>query len=93
MDKGALGNRRIKVEAVHISNSAGIPDSMTGDGIWEGGQYIWSLCKDVKVGQYTIRTIPLEIQLESNLRRKREDRSQAILEALFKLGYDHELIE
>ncbi|WP_339319603.1 hypothetical protein [Paenibacillus sp. FSL R10-2734] len=82
-----------KVEVVHISNSAGIPDSMEGDGIWEGGQYIWNHFKNVTIGQYTIPTVPLEIQLESNLRRKRSDRTQAIIIALQKYGYDKELIE
>ncbi|MEK3942361.1 MULTISPECIES: hypothetical protein [Paenibacillus] len=82
-----------KVEVVHISNSAGIPDSMDGDGIWEGGQFIWSHFKNVEIGPYTIPTVPLEIQLESNLRRKRSDRTQAIIAALQKNSYDKELIE
>lgn len=82
-----------KVEVVHISNSAGIPDSMEGDGIWEGGQFIWNLFKNVTIGRYTIPTVPLEIQLESNLRRQRSDRTQAIITALQKYGYDQELIE
>ncbi|TLS37080.1 hypothetical protein [Pseudalkalibacillus caeni] len=80
------------VEVVHISNAAGIPDSLTGDGIWEGGQYIWSHFKEVKAGEYTIPAVPLEIQLESNLRRKRGDRVEAILNALKTNGYDRELI-
>jgi hypothetical protein len=82
-----------KVEVVHISNSAGIPDSMDGDGIWEGGRFIWNHCKNVTIGRYTIPTVPLEIQLESNLRRQRSDRTQAIITALQKYGYDQELIE
>ena len=82
-----------KVEVVHISNSAGIPDSMDGDGIWEGGQFIWNHFRNVTIGRYTIPTVPLEIQLESNLRRQRSDRTQAIITALQKYGYDQELIE
>ncbi|MEK5436124.1 hypothetical protein BSK65_12815 [Paenibacillus odorifer] len=82
-----------KVEVVHISNSVGIPDSMDGDGIWEGGQFIWNHFRNVTIGRYTIPTVPLEIQLESNLRRQRSDRTQAIITALQKYGYDHELIE
>lgn len=81
-----------EVEVVHISNSAGIPDSLTGDGIWEGGQYIWSHFKNVKMGKYMIPAVPLEIQLESNLRRKREDRAQSILNTLMINGYNDELI-
>lgn len=82
-----------KVEVVHISNSAGIPDSMDGEGIWEGGQFIWNHFRNVTIGRYTIPTVPLEIQLESNLRRQRSDRTQAIITALQKYGYDQELIE
>lgn len=81
------------VEAVHISNSAGIPDSMEGDGIWEGGQYIWSLCNKVQLGDFTMAAVPLEIQLESNLRRKRKDRVQSIIHAMQQGGYDKELVE
>ncbi|WP_175615477.1 hypothetical protein [Piscibacillus halophilus] len=60
-----------KVEVIHITNSAGIPDNLTGDGIWEGGKYIWDYYKNVTFREYTIPVVPLEIQLESNLRRKR----------------------
>ncbi|GAA0342338.1 hypothetical protein GCM10008967_35920 [Bacillus carboniphilus] len=81
-----------EVEVVHISDSAGIPDNQTGDGIWEGGQYIWELAKQVKVGEYSIPTVPLEIQLESNLRRKRQDRADAILKKLKNDGFDAELL-
>jgi hypothetical protein len=91
--KGSWIINGFKVEVVHISNSAGIPDSMDGDGIWEGGRFIWNHCKNVTIGRYTIPTVPLEIQLESNLRRQRSDRTQAIITALQKYGYDQELIE
>lgn len=81
------------VEVVHISNSAGIPDSTTGDGIWEGGQYIWSHSKQVKFGDYSIPVVPLEIQLESNLRRNRQDRVDSIITKLNETGHDKKLIE
>ncbi len=81
------------VEVVHISNPVGIPDSMTGDGMWEGGQYIWNHAKNVKIGEYIISTVPLEIQLESNLRRKRQERIDSILTTLKNYGYDKELIK
>ncbi|MBS4220040.1 hypothetical protein KHA96_17140 [Bacillus sp. FJAT-49711] len=91
--KGRWNMNGFNVEVVHISDSAGIPDSLTGDGIWEGGQYIWSHFKNVRFGEYTIPTIPLEIQLESNLRRKRQDRVDSILDTIIKNGYDEGLIE
>lgn len=81
------------VEVVHIANSAGIPDSVTGDGIWEGGKYIWSHFKNIKFGEYIIPTVPLEIQLESNLRRKRQDRITSIFEAMMENGYDEKLLK
>lgn len=91
--KGRWNVDGFKVEVVHISDSAGIPDSLTGDGIWEGGKYIWSYCKNVKFGEYTIPTIPLEIQLESNIRRKRQERIDSILNTIIKNGCDEELIK
>ncbi|ULL19098.1 hypothetical protein DVH26_34505 [Paenibacillus sp. H1-7] len=91
--KGRWNIDGFQVEAVHISNSAGIPDSLQGDGIWEGGQFIWSLYKNVNAGPCTVAVVPLEIQLESNLRRKRTDRIHSIMEALGQSGYSQELIE
>ncbi|HWO78211.1 MAG TPA: hypothetical protein VNM69_20280 [Bacillus sp. (in: firmicutes)] len=82
----------VDVEVVHISNPAGIPDSTAGDGIWEGGKYIWDLSKHVKFGNYSIPVVPLEIQLESNFRRNRHDRAEAILATLKDKGYSDELI-
>jgi len=81
-----------QVELVHISNSAGIPDSDQGDGIWEGGKYIWELAKYVEFEGREIPVVPLEIQLESNIRRKRQDRVDAIVQALLAHGWDKELL-
>jgi hypothetical protein len=80
------------VEVVQISNSAGIPDSTTGEGIWEGGQYIWQYAKFAKFEDFVIPVVPLEIQLESNMRRDREERVQSILNTLQRNGYDNSLI-
>ncbi|MCS7460327.1 hypothetical protein N0M98_09245 [Paenibacillus doosanensis] len=91
--KGRWRIEDFKVEVVQISNSAGIPDSLDGDGIWEGGRFIWSHCRNVTFGRHTVPTVPLEIQLESNLRRKRADRVQSILAALKQYGYDEKLIQ
>lgn len=80
------------MEVVQISNSAGIPDSLDDQGIWEGGKYIWDYKKNVEFENYVVPVVPLEIQLESNIRRKREDRADAILQALLKHGYDQPLL-
>lgn len=80
------------LEVVHISDSGGIPDSVDGDGIWEGGRYIWPYAKQLSFFGYTVPVVPLEIQLESNLRRSREDRARKIAEALKKYGCDEALL-
>ncbi|MEO2077036.1 MAG: hypothetical protein ABGX20_16835 [Bacillus sp. (in: firmicutes)] len=90
--KGRWKIEGVDVEVVNISNSAGIPDSQTGNGIWEGGKYIWDLYKNVPFGPYTIRTVPLEIQLESNYRRQRQERIDAIIKAMQTYGYNEELL-
>ncbi|WP_342422077.1 hypothetical protein [Paenibacillus sp. FSL E2-0178] len=81
------------VEAVHISDSAGIPDSEDGAGIWEGGQSIWSYAKQVPFDGYTVPVVPLEIQLESNIRRNRMDRAEAILRVFKDRGYNETLLQ
>lgn len=82
-----------EVEAVHIMNSAGIPDSKDGEGIWEGGQYIWELAKPITLNDFTFQTVPLEIQIESNLHRERTDRVAAIIQALNRNGINHVLLK
>jgi hypothetical protein len=91
--KGKWEIDAFQLEVVQISNSAGIPDSIAGDGIWEGGQYIWEYSREVEFADYRIPVVPLEIQLESNLRRNREDRTRSIIAAMKKHGYDKELLE
>jgi NAD-dependent SIR2 family protein deacetylase len=90
--KGKWKIHDFTLEVVQISNSAGIPDSVKGEGIWEGGKYIWELKKYVEFENYKIPVVPLEIQLESNIRRNRQDRTDAILNALITNGYDKELL-
>ncbi|MFD1176661.1 hypothetical protein ACFQ3W_10155 [Paenibacillus puldeungensis] len=91
--KGKWEIDSFQLEVVQISNSAGIPDSISGDGIWEGGKYIWEYFKEVEFANYRIPVVPLEIQLESNLRRNREDRAKSIISAMKKHGFDRELLE
>jgi hypothetical protein len=81
------------IEIVHIAQSAGIPDSADGEGIWEGGRHIWSLARRIRFATYEVPVVPLEIQLESNFRRNRPDRANAIIQTLKKHGFDRELLE
>lgn len=90
--KGKWIIEHFSVEVVQITESAGIPDSDSGDGIWEGGKYIWSLAKNVNYENHIIPVVPLEIQLESNMRRNRQDRVNSIIHALKRNGYDKELL-
>lgn len=90
--KGRWMIQGMEVEVVDISQSAGIPDSLDGDGIWEGGKYIWTYSKNVDFGSHTVPVVPLEIQLESNMRRKREERIDAIMKKLKTNGYNEALI-
>ncbi|QMV40032.1 nucleotidyltransferase family protein [Cohnella cholangitidis] len=73
--KGKWKIQDFSIEVVHISDSAGIPDSVTGEGIWEGGQYIWTHAKTIDFEKYVIPVVPLEIQLESNMRRNSKTES------------------
>ncbi|MFC4558404.1 hypothetical protein ACFO3D_09285 [Virgibacillus kekensis] len=91
--KGRWVIKGAEVEVVSISESAGIPDSFDGDGIWEGGKYIWDLAKKVRIGEYEIPVVPLEIQLESNLRRERFERADEICRVLLQNGYDSDMLK
>ena len=91
--KGKWLIKQFNVEVVHISDSAGIPDSDTGEGIWEGGEFIWSLAKHVEFRNFSVPIIPLEIQLESNLRRNRQDRIDSIINAMKIHGYSMNLLK
>ncbi|WP_410769415.1 hypothetical protein [Fontibacillus sp. BL9] len=90
--KGKWKIHDFHAEVVQISNPAGIPDSVDGEGIWEGGKYIWDLTKKVEFENHWVPVVPLEIQLESNIRRNRQDRADAILNALLTHGYDRPLL-
>ncbi|MFN3650585.1 MAG: hypothetical protein ACK47B_13495 [Armatimonadota bacterium] len=79
-------------EAVFIASGGGIPDSPGGDGIWEGGRHIWSRLRRISFHGERIPVVPLEIQLESQLRRGVVDRAEVIGETLRFRGYDPELL-
>ncbi|KHL96881.1 hypothetical protein QW71_04445 [Paenibacillus sp. IHB B 3415] len=81
------------MEVVHISDSAGIPDSEDGAGIWEGGQAIWNYARRLPFEGYTVPVVPLEIQLESNIRRNRTERVEAILRVFKDRGYNETLLQ
>lgn len=90
--KGRWMVEGMEVEVVNISQPAGIPDSIDGDGIWEGGKYIWTYSKKVEFESYIVPVVPLEIQLESNLRRKRKERIDSIMNALKTNGFNKDLV-
>ncbi|TXK80677.1 hypothetical protein [Paenibacillus sp. N3.4] len=53
--------------------------------IWEHARYVYFY-------GYNIPVVPLEIQLESNIRRNRQDRREAIITALKTIGYNKKLL-
>jgi hypothetical protein len=81
------------VDAVYIASGGGIPDSITGDGAWEGGPYAWRFARAVQFREYQLQAAPLEIQLESQIRRGRLDRAEIIAERLRTTGFDPTLLE
>jgi len=76
------------VDAVYIASGGGIPDAPDGAGVWEGGPHTWDLAGEARFGEFTVLVAPLEVQLESQLRRGCEDRAQAILAVLTRRGVD-----
>jgi hypothetical protein len=76
------------VDAVYIASGGGIPDSTDGEGVWEGGPHAWSLARTATFHGFAVAAAPLEIQLESQFRRGRSDRVEAIISALHRRGYD-----
>lgn len=92
--KGKWKIQDFPIEVVQISNAVGIPDSDTGEGIWEGGKYIWDLSKKIiEFEKHLVPVVPLEVQLESNIRRNRQDRVDAIVNTLMAHGYDKDLLD
>ncbi len=82
----------VKVEIAHIAAPEGFPTSTDGAGIWEAGPEIWPHVKNVRWGDRILPVVPLEIQLETCLRRGLEERAAAIVAVLRRDGYDAALI-
>jgi hypothetical protein len=80
------------VDAVYIASGGDIPDSTEGEGVWEGGPLAWSLSRSVSFHEFTVAVAPLEIQLESQLRRGRAKKAEAIVSVLAQRGYDPALL-
>lgn len=83
-----------KVEVAHIEPPENyLKNKKPKSGIWEGGPEVWTYVNSIKLQEYNIPVIPLEIQLETNLKRNFNSRISKIIE-YFKLnGYDKNLLE
>jgi len=82
----------VKVEIAHIAAPEGFPTADKGAGIWEAGSEIWSHVRSVRWGDHVVPVVPLEIQLETCMRRGLEERAAAIVAVLRRGGYDAQLI-
>lgn len=77
------------IDASYIESGGGIPDSTTGEGVWEGGVHVWNYVEKVSG-----MPVPhLCIQLESQLRREMLDRAAVIKQLLRQRGYDAEIAQ
>ena len=72
--------------AIENDENKGMPDSLHGDGVWEGGDHVWSFVAQVQ----DLPVVVLEVQLESCLRRDLESRARAIAVCLQQRGYEVE---
>ncbi len=76
-----------KVEVAHIVPPADyLKNKKPEAGIWEGGPEIWPYIRYVNYQQYRLPVVPLEIQLETNLRRDLSSRVKKIITS-FKTGH------
>lgn len=82
-----------KVEIAHIVAPRGYPTSSDGAGIWEAGPEIWPYLRNVPFADYQVPLVPLEIQLETNLKRGLKDRVEEIIAIFQRNGYDRALIQ
>ena len=80
--KAAWDIEGVRLDATAIENN-GVPDSLHGDGVWEGGDHVWSFVARVQ----DLPVVALEVQLESCLRRDLDSRARAIAVCLQHSGY------
>ena len=80
--KAAWDIEGVRLDATAIENN-GVPDSLHGDGVWEGGDHVWSFVTRAQ----DLPVVALEVQLESCLRRDLDSRARAIAVCLQHSGY------
>jgi hypothetical protein len=80
--KAAWDIEGVRLDATVIENN-GVPDSLHGDGVWEGGDHVWSFVTRAQ----DLPVVALEVQLESCLRRDLDSRARAIAVCLQHSGY------
>ena len=80
--KAAWDIEGVRLDATAIENNGG-PDSLHGDGVWEGGDHVWSFVTRAQ----DLPVVALEVQLESCLRRDLDSRARAIAVCLQHSGY------
>ena len=80
--KAAWDIEGVRLDATAIENN-GVPDSLHGDGVWEGGDHVWSFVTRAQ----DLPVVALEVQLESCLRRDLDSRARAIAVCLQRSGY------
>lgn len=80
--KAAWDIEGVRLDATAIENN-GVPDSLHGDGVWEGGDHVWSFVTRAQ----DMPVVALEVQLESCLRRDLDSRARAIAVCLQHSGY------
>ena len=80
--KAAWDIEGVRLDATAIENN-GVPDSLHGDWVWEGGDHVWSFVARAQ----DLPVVALEVQLESCLRRDLDSRARAIAVCLQHSGY------
>jgi hypothetical protein len=83
----------VKVEIAHIIAPEESKTSEEGAGIWEAGPEIWPHIRHVPFRGHEVPMVPLEIQLETNLRRGLDERVAEIVSLFQRHGYDRALVE
>jgi hypothetical protein len=88
-----------EVEVAHLTALDGHSSSHDGTGIWETGPELWRHIRRVPFVGYQVPVAPLEIQLETCLRRGKTARGKSLKERIDEIikrfkkdGYDEELL-